>query len=922
MTYTAQEIANETEDLKVGDTTAANQDPSAPDFLFAGGPQKGTKNRLQDKKILIYGGGDVWPKFIRSPLLHLGIKPENITIVDLNPKPKGLEWQYEGMNFIQRETPDSPLNGDPDYIKKQNFDFAIVATPPSAHESCAKEAIENGLPVMIEKPIFSSTAEYDKFASLCEEKNAHVYAIDWQRALSTPLYATLGQTVPFSDSIEYKDGQDKKVEDGSLFQKHLANDEVEDVRAIFTEGRGNALADIRHRGHLLKALKEGKWACAGMLADMGIHPINAITGAGFTLNKITGAFFGGASDEQGYREAIPHSREEGAESEMFARVDTEMSWGKQGNIPVHFECGKGSAPNVNDGRTIFKFKSGKILVQEFGARVNRITLYTDDTMKDVLATASDRGEPYERMFLEASHLFDKWSESAKDQARIAYGVESREALELIEKSHQHACEYPPEAGAKMRQYALDEMGEQKDVGEKAAGFKVEKIEEYRTISPEEVIAGSCQRHSTAEGVTFDQKSGCFYYVDIEHGLLTRYNPNAEERTTWKLTSDELDVDGRPKQMLSVAKVNQDGSVMVMLSGGGENAGLNYFNPETGVLKNVGNIPAWEVAHLDNRPNDETTLTIGGKNYICYGTMNKHWNKKFDANSQLQRTGAYYLVDPVTNESHPLTFEEGKYPAPLITNGLADGGDTKDGRKILFWSETVEDAGGKGGQLNVYRGVLDPTTYKVSDIEIFKKHEELGGMMNGTDTYGRPDGAKMGMYHNKPVYGISVLELGQIRFFYSDKNDPDYYQKEALRIELPKGMTRNTQFALGEDNGKPIGVVTTQDSGYFDRRWQVPKDSGDKPDKAKDGLNGSVIRFDLPDGLTMHPQAVGRVKYKDMDRVLSTDPYHKITIPGETEKLTPSSMDGSWQNEPRNRFGNRISELSLGKGDRRLATWEL
>ena len=655
--------------------------------------------------------------------------------------------------------------------------------------------------------------------------------------------------MPFSDSIEYTSREAFSA---------VANDQVVDVRAIFTEGRGNSLADIRHRGHLLKDLSEEKgWACAGMLADMGIHPINSITGAGFKLEKVTGAFFGGVSDEQGYRAPITHSREEGAEAENFARVDTEMSYNGR-TVPVHFECGKGSAPNVNDGRTIITFASGKKLVQEFGHRVNRVTLYNVDG-ETVLATASDRGEPYERMFLEANTLFNKWP---KDHGYIAYGAESREALRIIEQSHSHACDNSQVE--RMRQYALDEMGAQKDAGEKATDFKITTVGDgqYKTISPDEVMPGSCQRHTTAEGAVFDEKSGCFFYVDIEHGLLIRYNPNNDERNTWKLTSDELEADGRPKQMLSVAKVNHDGSVMVLLSGGGENAGLNYFNPETSEMKHVGKVPDWESQHPDNRPNDETTLTIGGKNYICYGTMDRNWDKKFDTESHLEHTGAYYLLDPQTLESKQITFENGY--KPIITNGLADGGDTPEGKKILFWAETVEDTGGHGEKLNIYRGVLDPSSCKVSDIKIFKSHTELGGTMNGTDTYGRPDGAKMGKYHDRDVYGISVLEQGQIRFYYSNPNDVEY-GKEALRVELPKGMSRNTQFALGNDeNGKPIGVVTTQDSGYFSRRWQV----GEANSKARDGLNGSVISFDLPEGLTAHPQAVGRVDYPSFNQIQS------------------------------------------------------
>lgn len=851
---TTQAVMAELRDLKVGNPAAAEQHPLTPGFQFGGVQQEGTKGRLEEKKVLVYGGGDVWPKFIMAPLLHLGVKPENITIVDLKEPPEGLEWQYEGINFVKRNELDTQLKSDPDYLKKQGYDFAVVATSPSAHGVCAKEAIENGLPVMIEKPMFSSTKQYDEFTDYCGEKGGHVYAIDWQRGLSIPLYATLGQEVPFADSINYTNQE--------AF-KQLKDEELVDVKAIFNEGRGNALADISHRGHLLKGLSEqGGWACGGMLADMGIHPIHSITGAGLRLEHIDDAFFGGPSDERGYRQEVARNLNTDNEAEMFARVDATMSLGEQKNIPVHFECGKGSAPNLNDMRTIFTFKSGKTLVQEFGHRVNTVTLY--DKNKQVLATASDRGEPYERMFLEASALFDKWSESCKGKSKIVHGDACREAIRVVEESHRHACKHPFKEPRSMRQYAIDEgLGEAKDAGDKASNFQLFTVgqDQFRHVCADEVIPGSCQRHANAEGATFDKQSGNFYYVDNELGLLGRYNPNTEENQTWRLASDELDADGRPKQMLSVARVNQDGSVIVLLSRGGPNAGLNYFNPEKGELHHLGRVPEWEAQHPDNRPNDETTLTIDGKHYICYGTMDKHWDKKFDGESQYQRNGAYYLIDPATLESHKIEFEEG-HPAPIITNGLADGGNTADGKKVLFWAETVENPGQKGEGINVYRGELDPKICKVSNIETFKTHAELSGMMNGTDTYGRPDGAQTALYHDREVYGISMLELGQIKFYYSNPKDPEY-KKEALRIELPSGMTRNTQFALGQDaEGHSVGLVTTQDGGHFSRRWQV----GDKPSKAKDGLNGSVIAIDLPEGLKADPQTIERTNYPAIEQL--------------------------------------------------------
>ena len=802
--------------------------------------------------------------------MHLGVRPQDITIIDLNRPPEGLEWQYKSINFMTRHELDARLESNLDYIKEQDYSFAVVATSPSAHGVCAKEAIKNGLPVMIEKPMFSSTKQYDEFVKYCDEQGGHVYAIDWQRSLSTPLYTTLGQDMPFADSIEY---------DNREAFSTLASDAVVSLMAIFNEGRGNPLADIRHRRHLLKNLsEEGGWACGGMLADMGIHPIHSVTGAGFRLERITDAFFGGSSDDHGYRPEIQRRRDakDGNEPEMYARVHARMSLNGQKNIPVTFECGKGPAPNMNDMRTMFELASGRLLVNEFGHRVNRVTLYSNNDMKAVLTRATDRGEPYERMFLEASELFDKWKKTAKGEARIAHGDACREALRVVEEAHRYACDTSFQ-GRKMRQIALEQgWGDVQDVGEKAGDFIVVTIEEgqFKIISPEEVLKDSCQWHANAEGAVFDAVSGCFYYVDNELGLLARYNPATEEHKTWRLVSPELDVDGRPKQMLSVARVNHDGSVVVMLSQGGENAGLNYFDPNTGELRNVGKIPGWEQQHPDNRPNDETILNIKGKNLICYGTMDRNWDKKFDTDSKFERAAAYYLLDPATLESRQLTFEDGVFSGTIITNGLADGGDAGHGKRFLFWAETVEDTGKTGETLNVYRGVLDPESYKVSNIEVFKNHRELGGIMNGTDAYGRPDGAKIALYKGKEVYGVSMLQLGQIRFFYSNPGDVNLYKKEALRIQLPKGMTKNTQFALGTDgNGAHIGVVTTQDSGYFTRRWQANAERS----KAKDGLNGTVIKFDLPEGLKAHPQTTKRVDYPALCDLPGPSPARALAL---------------------------------------------
>lgn len=855
--------------LEVGNPAAApKQHPLSPPFGF-GVQQVGTQGKLEGKKVLVYGAGDVWYKFILAPLLHLGVKPEDITIIENTKHAADLAWQHEGMNFLTRKELGKTLaeqKKNLGRLKDKNFDFAIIATPPKAHLECIQEAFDLGLPVVVEKPAFVSSAEYNAFEELCRKENGKAVFIDWQRAQSTLLYAALGYEVPFADSIEWN----KRAE----FKK-LAKDKIAKVTANFIEGRGNPLAAIAHRGHLTTHadLKEGSWCSAGMFADMGIHPVNAVMACGAKLKHITKAFFGNNPDEQGFFQKLTRTRNEANTPESFASVDAIMSWNGQDNIPVHMECGKGPYPCVNDSQTVFEYESGKRLVHEFGYRTNRVTLYAADGT--VLATAKERGEPYEKMFLEAQYLFDH----APAGPLMAYGPESLRALQLVEEAHEYACDHPDKAPNTMWQSALEGQDLKADAREKTFTVK-----NYKILSPkEEVIKDSCQGHSTAEGAIFDQTSGNFWYVDIEHGLLVRYNPDGGERKTWKLTRHELDKDGRPKQMLSVAAVNDDGSVLVMLSEGGSNAGLNYFNPETNQLVHIGKIPEWEHEHPENRPNDATIIKIGGRNHLLYGTMSRHWDKRFNLDSTYERTGAYYLLDLETLESKKIRFD-GEVSTPLITNGLADGGDImtdKGMQKILFWSETVENPGGKGEDLNVYRGIFDPKECVVTDIKIFKNHRELGGLMNGVETFGRPDGAQRGQYFDKEVYGISMLELGQLRFYYSNPEDTGYYGQEALRIQLPKGMTRCTRFALGHDGeGKQIGIVTSQDSGHFSRRWNA-----DGHAKTPDGLNGTVIAFDLPEGLTAHPHSIERLDYPHLKRAQElADPAPTVVTPDQDAQV--------------------------------------
>lgn len=65
------------------------------------------------------------------------------------------------------------INTTTDYktLFDMNLDGVVIATPPSTHYGIAKEALEHGLNVLIEKPITTSSEQAEALVELAEKKN-------------------------------------------------------------------------------------------------------------------------------------------------------------------------------------------------------------------------------------------------------------------------------------------------------------------------------------------------------------------------------------------------------------------------------------------------------------------------------------------------------------------------------------------------------------------------------------------------------------------------------------------------------------------------------------------------------------------------------------------------------------------------------
>jgi len=350
-------------------------------------------------------------------------------------------------------------------------------------------------------------------------------------------------------------------------------------------------------------------------------------------------------------------------------------------------------------------------------------------------------------------------------------------------------------------------------------------------------------HHTAEGPIWDPQRRVFFYTDIENGTLHCYAPRHHHTTTWQIGAEDQAIGG-------IVALNQDGSVLLVLEGG-PNAGVNYFDPETGHLLTIPN--SWpETDKPQNRPNDGTVVTIEGKGALVFGTMSKAWQEEAASN---KRAGAFYLLDPDLNLKK-LTIDA-PYSGPVICNGLAGGAQDESGALTLFWAESI---GTTPDDIKVWKGRMSPLEPQIKDVQVFADYNALTG---GEMAF--PDGANMILLDNQPAYAVAILALGEIRAFHPESG------QLLRRIPLPAAAKNITKFAIGENTRRaPALFITTVNFEYPEN---------------KERENGAAFLLPLPQNIRAHPASLQTTHYISLEDVEAKFNIQPCIIPS-TSNINP------------------------------------
>jgi predicted dehydrogenase len=111
-------------------------------------------------KVGIIGCGYWGPNLIRN-FVEI-TKSEVVMVTDL---------REERLSHIQSSYPHVQVSPDYKDLFKQNLDAVVIATPPATHHQFAKECLEHGLDVLVEKPMTINSQHAEELIELAAAKN-------------------------------------------------------------------------------------------------------------------------------------------------------------------------------------------------------------------------------------------------------------------------------------------------------------------------------------------------------------------------------------------------------------------------------------------------------------------------------------------------------------------------------------------------------------------------------------------------------------------------------------------------------------------------------------------------------------------------------------------------------------------------------
>ncbi len=115
-------------------------------------------------KIGVVGLGYWGPNLVRNFLAHPEV--EKVT---------GCDIKEERLNFIKNRFPSAFLTKDYNDLLKSETDIIVIASPVKHHFELAKQALENGKHIWVEKPFTATVKEAEELIEIAEKKNLKIF---------------------------------------------------------------------------------------------------------------------------------------------------------------------------------------------------------------------------------------------------------------------------------------------------------------------------------------------------------------------------------------------------------------------------------------------------------------------------------------------------------------------------------------------------------------------------------------------------------------------------------------------------------------------------------------------------------------------------------------------------------------------------
>ncbi len=116
-------------------------------------------------KVGIIGLGYWGPNLVRNFLTHKEVK--SVYACDIS---------VERLKFIENRYPEVKLtNKWEELVVNHQIDIVAIATPVATHFSLAREALENGKHIWVEKPFTFNSSEAESLVELAEKKNLKIF---------------------------------------------------------------------------------------------------------------------------------------------------------------------------------------------------------------------------------------------------------------------------------------------------------------------------------------------------------------------------------------------------------------------------------------------------------------------------------------------------------------------------------------------------------------------------------------------------------------------------------------------------------------------------------------------------------------------------------------------------------------------------